>query len=190
MLAATEPASADKKRSPSLMPTRAENVRRLRELQAVRRQALLEAPRNGSFDGAAEIARRLLGCQCAIIHIVDREQLFEMSHSGESENTSPVEFTSVAGDHPSLLLGGRADPTSAADPRFAADLGFAFYAGIPLRTADGHLLGTLALLDPAPRELADQDLQSLKLLAAMVVDMIELRLAARVKIAEILSDVR
>lgn len=161
---------------------RADRIDRLLKLEAVRRQAILEIPRDGSLDTVAELARRIVGCKAAIVDIVDRDCLFQLSHPGEDLDTAdhePVRFASVATD------GGVAaeEVREAADAVRAGDLGFGFYAGLPLRTADGHRLGTLALVDPEPRTIGEVELDSLKLLASIVVDLLELRLAARAKVA-------
>lgn len=166
---------------------RADRVTRLLELEAVRRQAILEIPRDGSFDPVAEIARRIVGCKAAVIDIVDREHLFELSDpvdNPENHETQPVRFASVASDDGEWPGEGASfHAREAADPVRARELGFGFYAGLPLRTADGHMLGTLALVDPQPHAVGEAALDSLKLLARLVVDMLELRLAARAKIA-------
>ena len=45
-----------------------------------------------------------------------------------------------------------------------------FYAGVPLRDASGHVLGTLCLLDVAPRSMTQREV---KLLEAMADDIVE-----------------
>lgn len=162
---------------------RADRVDRLLKLEAVRRQAVLEIPRDGSLAHVAEIARRMGGCKAAIIDIDDRENLFELSHPGDhaAEAGREVRFASIATED--SWADASIDPREAANAVRAEELGFGFYAGLPLRTADGHMLGTLALVDPEPRSIDDAELDSLKLVASVVVDMIELRLAARAKVA-------
>lgn len=165
---------------------KADRVDRLLKLEAVRRHAILEIPRDGLFDPVAEIARRIVGCTAAVIDIIDRERLFQLSRPGDHSESSEseVRFVSVASDDPSWPGPGASfDPREAANAVRAGELGFGFYAGLPLRTADGHMLGTLALLDPEPRALDETALDSLKLVAGVVVDMIELRLAARARVA-------
>jgi two-component sensor histidine kinase len=54
-----------------------------------------------------------------------------------------------------------------------------FYLGIPLKTHDGFNLGTLCVLDTAPRTPSETDVAQLGDLAAVVMDELELRLAAR-----------
>ena len=59
------------------------------------------------------------------------------------------------------------------DPRFADNPAInlwktRFYAGAPLRTTDGLVLGALCLLDTRPRDLDEGELELLKELAADV----------------------
>jgi hypothetical protein len=71
---------------------------------------------------------------------------------------------------------GRADETTvvrdaAADPRFrhlhvVADRGIRFYAGVPLHDATGQVLGVLCLYDTEPRDLDDEQQETLEDLAA------------------------
>ena len=63
------------------------------------------------------------------------------------------------------------------DPRFADHPAITlwstrFYAGAPLKTADGLVLGALCLLDTEPRELSEDEAELLESLAADVVSTI------------------
>lgn len=160
---------------------KAQRVDQLLELEAVRRHAILEIPPDGALDTIAQLARLILGCKAAIVEVVDLDGLFQLSHPGERLETiasEPVRFVSVSIDGSFAF-----DIRVASNPVRASDLGFGFYAGLPLRTADGHRLGTLALVDKEPRSVAETEMASLKLLAEIVVDMLELRLAARAGVA-------
>src|ERR1700719_4199449 len=63
-------------------------------------------------------------------------------------------------------------------------LGIRFYAAAPLRTHDGLNLGTVCVLDRKPRELAQGEAEILKMLAALAMNQMELRLYAE-KVAEL-----
>ncbi|HVA86387.1 MAG TPA: GAF domain-containing protein, partial [Candidatus Saccharimonadales bacterium] len=71
------------------------------------------------------------------------------------------------------------DPRALANPLVAGEFGLEFYASVPLRTADGYNLGTLCILDFAPRVLTPSEVSTLRDLAATVVSELELRLASR-----------
>jgi diguanylate cyclase (GGDEF)-like protein len=65
-------------------------------------------------------------------------------------------------------------PDAASDARFADnplvidEPHIRFYAGCPLRSPNGSKLGTLCIIDRKPRTLSEEDLETLKDLAAMV----------------------
>jgi sigma-B regulation protein RsbU (phosphoserine phosphatase) len=61
----------------------------------------------------------------------------------------------------------------------AGELGLRFYAGMPLTTVDGHNLGTLCVIDRQPRTVTEEELATLRDLAAVVMDQLELRLTAQ-----------
>jgi sigma-B regulation protein RsbU (phosphoserine phosphatase) len=58
------------------------------------------------------------------------------------------------------------------------ELGLRFYAAAPIVTADGYRLGTVNVIDQYPRELTDAQAQTLRDLAAVVADKLELQLEA------------
>src|SRR5262249_47269836 len=76
------------------------------------------------------------------------------------------------------------DVRAMANPLVAGSLGLRFYAAAPLRTHDGFNLGTLCVIDRNPRDLAPHEAEMLTKMAGLVMDQIELRLAAR-KIVEL-----
>lgn len=167
---------------------RVERVRRVRNLDAVQRQVILDHPRDGSLDGVAEIARRVAGCPCAVIALADREDLFGPSESAAAPRAVPDRFETIAGRANDPAIDAAAACRAATDPLLAEELGFRFYAGLPLRTADGHPLGTLAVVDTEARRPDDEALETLRLLAQVVVELIEGRLAARAAVAELRLD--
>lgn len=54
------------------------------------------------------------------------------------------------------------------------------YVGVPLRTSDGHRIGTLCVNDVEPRTVTQAQLDSLQDLARLVVDELELRRLAAI----------
>lgn len=69
----------------------------------------------------------------------------------------------------------------------AGELGLRFYAGAPLRTSDGHNLGTLCVIGSRPRTFSDDEAELLTELAGVVMDELELRLAAKRAVGHELS---
>jgi GAF domain-containing protein len=57
------------------------------------------------------------------------------------------------------------ESSTTADRLSTANDGIRFYAGAPLRTASGHVIGSLCVLDNKPRSLTDRDLKLLQVIA-------------------------
>ena len=87
--------------------------------------------------------------------------------------------SAILTDGPWIVEDARADPRALANPLVAGENGFGFYLGIPLRTSDGYSLGTLCVLDHAPRQVTERQIADLTDLAAVVMDAMELRLTTR-----------
>ena len=55
--------------------------------------------------------------------------------------------------------------TRFANNPFLVENGIRFYAGAPLRTSSGHAIGSLCVIDTAPRKFGDQDRKVLRRIA-------------------------
>jgi signal transduction histidine kinase len=80
---------------------------------------------------------------------------------------------------PWVVTDATVDPRTLANPLVVGELGLRFYAGVPLTTREGYNLGTLNVIDTEPREVTGVEIATLEDLAAIVIDEMELRLAAR-----------
>jgi sigma-B regulation protein RsbU (phosphoserine phosphatase) len=152
-------------------------------LAAVRRYAVLDTPPDGAFERITSLAARLFDVPISIVSIVDADRIWFKSHHGvdvEQVDREPgLCASAVLQSGPWLVNDARNDPRTLANPLVAGELGLQFYAGVPLTTHDGHNLGTLCIIDQQPRELTDAQVASLSDLAQVVMDELELRLAAR-----------
>lgn len=153
-------------------------------LAAVRRYAVLDTPPDGAFDRITRLASVILEMPIAIVSLVDHDRIWFKSAHGldgvEQIDRDPgLCASAILSDEPWIVNDARLDPRALANPLVAGEFGLRFYAGSPLRTHDGFNLGTLCVIDREPRELDAAQVQVLDDLAALVVDELELRLAAR-----------
>lgn len=152
-------------------------------IKAVARYNILDTPPDGAFDRVAAIAARLFGVPMATVSIVDTDRVwFKASHglSGVRQTTRDpgLSASAILEGKPYLVSDARSDPRTAAHPLVTGELGLQFYAAAPIITADGHSLGTVSVMDTEPHEATPEQLAMLADLAAVVMDQLELRLAA------------
>lgn len=78
------------------------------------------------------------------------------------------------------------DERFASNPLVTQDPRIRFYAGAPLISPTGHTLGTLCVIDRAPRRLSPEQRSALRALSRQVMQQLELRLQMK-RLAEELA---
>jgi serine/threonine protein kinase len=153
-------------------------AREAARLLALARYAILDTAPEAEFDDLTRLASVLCGTPFASLSFADASRLWFKSRFGNEESALPLETS----------LGARAirNPDvfvvrdAAEDPRFISEAGpgspaLRFYAGAPLRTRDGHVVGALAVMDRQPRDLSGEQIESLRALSRQAVAQLELR---------------
>lgn len=160
-----------------------------RRLAALRRYDLLDTPPDGAFDRITAIAANLFSVPISVISLVDEDRIWFKSHHGidvdEIERKPGLCASAILQHEPWILPDARENAVALTNPLVAGEFGLRFYAGVPLRTSDGHNLGTLCVIDREPRPVAERELNFLKDLASIVMDQMELRLAARRAVSDL-----
>ncbi|MBW4461853.1 MAG: PAS domain S-box protein [Nodosilinea sp. WJT8-NPBG4] len=153
-------------------------------LAALQRYNVLDTPPEAAFDRITQLAARLFKVPTALISLVDESRAWFKSCVGFGASEVPRDNTlcsfAVLTNEPLIVPDARLDDRFARNPFVQMEPGVRFYAGAPLLSHDGFNLGTLCLLDGQPRPpLTAEQQATLVDLAAMVVDELELRLAAQ-----------
>ena len=152
-------------------------------LAAVRRYDILDSPPDGAFDRITALAAHMFDVPIAIVSIVDVDRIWFKSHHGVDVDEIAREpglcASAILGNKTWVVENAAIDPRTLANSLVAGDLGLRFYAGVPLASADGYNLGTLCIIDREARRISEAMLSMLADLASLVVDQLELRLAAR-----------
>jgi sigma-B regulation protein RsbU (phosphoserine phosphatase) len=159
-------------------PATGENGR----IEAVRRYAILDTPPDGAFDRICALAARSFDVPFASVTIVDEDRIWFKAAQGLDAAEIPREpglcASAILQDEPYIVEDGLTDLRTAANPLVHGELGVRFYAAAPIVTRDGHRLGTVNVIDTKPRAVAEREAEILRDLAAIVMDELELRLAA------------
>jgi PAS domain S-box-containing protein len=153
-------------------------------LAALHRYQVLDTPAEAAFDRITTLAARLFKMPIALISLVDESRAWLKSSVGfgapEVPRNAAICNVAVLTDEPLIIPDTRLDDRFTCNPFVQCEPATRFYAGAPLIDRDGFNLGTLCLLDTVPHEaLTAEEEATLVDLAAMVVDELELRLAAQ-----------
>lgn len=164
-------------------------------LNALRRYAILDTPPDGAFDRITRLAAEMLEVPVATVSLVDTNRIWYKSVHGplglrELDRLPALCGAAIGHEGGYVVENASADPRCQEHPLVAGPFGLEFYVGMPLRTYDGHVLGTLSCMDRRPRGVTRQQLRFLETLAAIVMDEIELRRSAAQisRLSEALAD--
>jgi signal transduction histidine kinase len=150
-------------------------------LAAINRYDIFDSPREEPFDRIVSIVAALFGTSLAAITLVDRERSFHKAEIGfgvsEMPRTDEMCDRVISRDDVLIINDALESPPELVQPML--NFGIRFYAGAPLTTHEGVKIGTLCAVDPEPHEVGKSQAQILRQLAAVVIDEMELRLAAR-----------
>lgn len=151
-------------------------------LEALRRYHLLDTAPEESLDDVTHLAAYICGTPTALISLVDETRQWFKSRFGLELTETPREQAFCAHTilQPDLLEveDARADARFADNPLVQSDPKIRFYAGAPLRTVEGHALGSLCVIDQAPRKLNEEQRDALNRLARLVMKAFEVRRVA------------
>lgn len=166
------------------MPSHVDSViRDAARLAALRSLALLDSAAEPAFDRLTRLATRLLGVPTALVSLVEEDRQFFKSCVGvkepwASQRGTPLTHSfcqyAVEMGEPFIVEDARIHPL-VHDNLAVRDLDIVAYAGIPLITSDGCVLGTFCVADSVPRSWSAADIAGLRDLTGMVMTEIELR---------------
>jgi PAS domain S-box-containing protein len=149
-------------------------------LSALRQYDILDTAPEDAFDDLACLAMQICGTPIALVSLIDPHRQWFKAKVGVTvcETSRDIAFCA----HTILQHKIFEVPDALADPRFATnplvtqDPFIRFYAGTPLVTSEGHVLGTLCVIDRVPRQLTSDQRQALTILGRQVMILLELRL--------------
>jgi two-component system, sensor histidine kinase and response regulator len=148
-------------------------------LDALRRYNILDTEAEAAFDDITLLASQICCTKIATITLVDQNRQWIKSKVGTTENESPREtaFCAYGILQPEVLVveDALADERFADYPTVTGGTKIRFYAGAPLITSDGLVLGMLCVIDPETRTLNAEQNAGLLALSRQVVAQLELR---------------
>lgn len=152
-------------------------------LKALKRYRISDTPSEDSFDGIAKLATQIFNVPISLLSLVDAEAVFFKANVGmgrakEANRGKSLCALAVLDKNVTVFEDALKEPCLMANPNVVGDFGLRFYAGAPLITNDGFLIGTLCIIDQHPRIFTDLERSILEGLASTAMDQIELRRSA------------
>jgi diguanylate cyclase (GGDEF)-like protein/PAS domain S-box-containing protein len=152
-------------------------------LRLLRSLDILDTPPEEVFDRVTQIAATMLHMPIALISLVDAHRQWFKSRVGLDVCETPraPAFCAHALDTPEIMIvdDAWADPRFFDNPLVVGEPFVRFYAGVPLRSSAGYTLGTLCVIDSAPRRLEPREQAALRALAKIAERELLQREAAR-----------
>ena len=148
----------------------ADDAARVADLHALN---ILDTKREARFDRITELAADVFDVKMCFINLVDaKRQWFKSTCGlqGVDETSRELGFCAHAIFEPDVMI----VPDATKDSRFSdnpfvtGDFGLRFYAGTVLHGPAGKPIGTLCLVDTAPKEFAARQAAQLKKFGALV----------------------
>ncbi len=149
-------------------------------LATLKEYGLLDTPPEAAFDVIVQEAASVTNTPIAMISLVDDGRQWFKAAVGVDHRENPIEESicahAIRTDDLFTVADASTDPRFRDIPAVAREGGIRFYAGAPLRMRNGAKLGTLCVIDVAPRDDLDpEERTALELLARRTVAAFELR---------------
>lgn len=161
---------------PMASPLGPQEGRRLRTLE---HYDVLDAPPTEALDRVTRLATTLFDVPVALVNVIDRQHQHCVSAQGWALDRTAREVSfcnyTIRQDGVMVVEDTRDDERFADHPLVTGEPHIRFYAGAPLTAPNGYRLGTLCLIDDAPRPFASEQQELLADLAGIVMDELNLR---------------
>ena len=143
-------------------------------LDALNSYEILDTAYEQEYNNFVEIASQICGTNIALISLVDENRQWFKSNIGLNvkETSRDISFCGHAINLPDdifLVPDARLDKRFSDNPLVTGEPRIVFYAGVPLIDDNGYALGTICVLDSAPKKLSENQIKALKILSRQVI---------------------
>ncbi|MBD2560229.1 MULTISPECIES: GAF domain-containing protein [Nostoc] len=148
-------------------------------LEALRQYQILDTEPEEAYDNLAQLAAFICGTSISLVNFIDENRQWFKAKVGLDVSEMPrcVGLSYLCQERRDVVV----VPDTLADEKLANNAvvtGYPyirFYAGVPLITPQGDMLGTLCVIDQVPKELSQKQVEALVALSRLVIDQLELR---------------
>jgi PAS domain S-box-containing protein len=148
-------------------------------LEALHQYQILDTLPEEAFNDLAILAAQICNTPIALINLVDANRQWFKAKIGIDIAQMPREigFCAACIDKGDVFVVNDAllDEKFANSPVVIGEPYARFYAGVPLKTPQGHIIGTVCVLDSVPKEITQQQINALRSLARLVMRQLDIR---------------
>ena len=148
-------------------------------VEALRRYAILDTLPEQIYDDVTALASLIFGTPIALVSLVDADRQWFKSEVGLGKRETPRSESFCAHTLETaaslIVRDASQDPRFRDHPAVVGDPKIRFYAGAPLVEPDGHVLGTVCVIDTSPRTPTVIQVAALEALARQVMALLECR---------------
>lgn len=148
-------------------------------LEALRQYQILDTEPEEAYDNLAQLAAFICGTPISLVNFIDENRQWFKAKVGLDVSEMPrcVGLSYLCQERRNVVVvpDTLADETLANNPVVTGYPYIRFYAGVPLITPKGDMLGTLCVIDRVPKELSQKQVEALVALSRLVIDQLELR---------------
>ncbi|TDR85322.1 sensor histidine kinase [Enterovirga rhinocerotis] len=142
---------------------------------------VLDTPPEPDFDEIAQLASEICGTPIAVVNLIAEGRQFFKAEVGLGVRETALESSfcakAILEDEFLVVPDATQDSRFDCNPLVIGEPRLRFYAGALLKTAEGHAIGTVCVLDFKPRTLTPLQERTLRTLARQVMRQLELRRA-------------
>jgi PAS domain S-box-containing protein len=148
-------------------------------LAALQDYAILDSLPERGYDDVVELAAFICGTPISLISLVDKDRQWFKASIGLSAAETPRSQSfcahTIATSQMLIVEDAQTDPRFKDNPLVTGNPNIRFYAGAPLIEPNGHVLGTVCVIDTEPRVLTPKQISALQALARQVMSLLDQR---------------
>lgn len=137
---------------------------------------LLDTPKQVAFDRVTKLCADIFDCSIALISLVDERRQWFLSSIGVDVSETPRDISfcdhAIAARCPLLVSNAAQDHRFRDNPLVTEAPAIRSYLGVPVKSPDGELIGTLCVADQREHHFGDDQIATLEILAGTIEDLL------------------
>lgn len=143
-------------------------------IQALNNMGILDTPINPVFERITRLTKQMFNVPIVAVSIIDSERQWFKSTQGLNvcENDLNTSFCAhaILQDDIFIVTDAQKDNRFADSPIVTHEPFIRYYAGCPVKSEDGHKIGTLCIIDRQVRNFSPTELEALRDMAGLIQD--------------------